>query len=214
MGIIRLDASSASVPKYWVNAPAASLHPSRSTVSRDLVAGALPVLARATGRAMSVGQRDRPVQRHPAHDLRVEEVLRLAAHLPDALVAFPPAHGRGVGAARTRNARVSVVEVVRAGRRSRCAAPSSSPYTSICSWSQAPLPTRTGRLSRQPARCGSVRSVRSCSPPTPNMICSACSAPTAEAAAVVMNAKKSSASSGQAATHRASMVKLASRTQE
>ena len=38
--------------------------------------------------------------------------------------------------------------------------------------------------------------------------------PTDEAAAVVMNAKKSSASSGQAATHSASIVKLASRTQE
>jgi Tol biopolymer transport system component len=37
-------------------------------------------------------------------------------------------------------------------------------------WFQAPLPTRTGRLPRQPARCGSVRSVRSRSPLTPNMI--------------------------------------------
>ena len=60
---------------------------------------------------------------------------------------------------------------------SRWAAPSSSPYTSICCWFQAPLPTRTGRLSRQPARCGRSRSVRSCSPPTPNMICSGWSGP-------------------------------------
>ena len=92
---------------------------------------------------------------------------------------------------------------------SRCAAPSSSPYTSICCWLQAPFPTRTGRLSRHPSRCGSSRSVRSCSPPTPNMICRPSSGPTPDAAAVAMKAKKSSASSGQAATHSASIVKLA-----
>jgi hypothetical protein len=46
------------------------------------------------------------------------------------------------------------------------------------------------------------------------MICSGVPGPTALATAVVMNAKKSLASSGQAATHRASIVKLASRTQE
>ena len=97
---------------------------------------------------------------------------------------------------------------------SRSAAPSSSPYTSTWLWSHAPLPTRTGRLPRQPSRCASSRSLRSCSPPTPNMICRPRSGPTEDAAAVVMNAKKSSASSGQAATHRASMVKLESRTQE
>ena len=39
---------------------------------------------------------------------------------------------------------------------SRCAASSSSPYTSICCWVHAPLPTRTGRLSRQPRRCGRI----------------------------------------------------------
>jgi len=48
----------------------------------------------------------------------------------------------------------------------------------------------------------------------PNMICSPVSGPTEDAAAVVMKAKKSPASSGQAATQRASIVKLASRTQE
>ena len=48
----------------------------------------------------------------------------------------------------------------------------------------------------------------------PNMICRDLPGPIAEAAAVVMNAKKSSASSGHAATQSASMVKLASRTQE
>ena len=48
----------------------------------------------------------------------------------------------------------------------------------------------------------------------PNMICSPCPGPTEDAAAVVMKAKKSAASSGQAATHSASIVKLESRTQE
>jgi len=43
----------------------------------------------------------------------------------------------------------------------------SSPYTSSWTWSHAPFPTRTGLESRQPRRCGSSRSDRSCSPPIP-----------------------------------------------
>ena len=35
-------------------------------------------------------QRDGPVERHPAHDLGVEEMARLAADLPDALVGLAP----------------------------------------------------------------------------------------------------------------------------
>jgi hypothetical protein len=46
------------------------------------------------------------------------------------------------------------------------------------------------------------------------MICSPLSGPIEDAAAVVRKAKKSAASSGHAATHRACMVKLASRTHE
>jgi hypothetical protein len=46
------------------------------------------------------------------------------------------------------------------------------------------------------------------------MTCNDMSGPIPPAPAVVMNPKKSSASSGQAATHSASIVKLASRTQE
>jgi hypothetical protein len=46
------------------------------------------------------------------------------------------------------------------------------------------------------------------------MICNGSAGPVQAAAAVVMNAKKLLASSGQAATHNAAMVKLASRTQE
>ena len=63
-----------------------------------------------------------------------------------------------------------------------CTELSSSPYTSTWRWFQAALPTRTGLLPRQPVRWDSVRSVRSRSPPTPNMICrspSSCSCRTA-----------------------------------
>ena len=75
---------------------------------------------------------------------------------------------------------------------------SSSPYTSSCVWSQAPLPTRTGRESRQPRRCGSSRSERSCSPPIPYMIWSEPSF-TRPPAQLVMKETKFSASSGQVA---------------
>ena len=47
-------------------------------------------------RAEPRGQRDRPVQRHPAHQLGVEEIARLAADLPDPLVLLLPAAGGGV----------------------------------------------------------------------------------------------------------------------
>ena len=40
--------------------------------------------------ALQLGQLRATVQRHPAHDLRRGEVLRLAAHLPDAAVGLAP----------------------------------------------------------------------------------------------------------------------------
>src|SRR6266511_999678 len=94
----------------------------------------------------------------------------------------------------------------------RWAAWSSSPYTSSWRWFHAPLPTRTGRLSRHPERWGSSRSLRSCSPPIPNMICRSEPPSICEATVPVIHEKNLFASSGQAATHRASSVKLASRT--
>ncbi len=40
--------------------------------------------------ALELGQLGAAVERHPAHDLAGREVLRLAAHLPDAAVGFAP----------------------------------------------------------------------------------------------------------------------------
>jgi hypothetical protein len=62
----------------------------------DLLADGRPV-RHPVLRAEVGGQGDRPVQGHPAHQLRVEEVPWLAADLPDALVLFPPAGSGGVG---------------------------------------------------------------------------------------------------------------------
>ncbi len=83
----------------------------------------------------------------------------------------------------------------RAARGSRWMASSSSPYTSSWVCSHAPLPTRTGVESRHPRRCGSSRSLRSCSPPIPYMICSECSSPAPPPDELVMNETKFSTSS-------------------
>ena len=56
-------------------------------------------LVDAIERVEPVGQRDRALERDPAHQLRVHEVARFAAHLPDALIAFVPPARRGVGQA-------------------------------------------------------------------------------------------------------------------
>ena len=72
-------------------------------------------------------------------------------------------------------------------------------------------PHRRG-LAASPARCGSSRSVRSRSPPMPNMICRSPSCSSDPAANAVMESKNSFASSGHAATHSASIVNDASRT--
>ncbi len=56
-------------------------------------------------------------------------------------------------------------------RRWMSTASRSMPHTSFWCWSQAPLPTRTGREFRQPVRWSSVCSVRSLRPSMPYMIC-------------------------------------------
>jgi Sodium/hydrogen exchanger family len=61
----------------------------------DLVAAGGPGFDPAGGTERP-GQRDRPVQGHPAHQLGVQEVARLAADLPDPLVLLLPAAGGGV----------------------------------------------------------------------------------------------------------------------
>ena len=60
----------------------------------DLVAGGGP-LPGSVCRAELRGQGDRPVERHPAHQLGVQEVPWLTADFPDSLVLLgPPARGR------------------------------------------------------------------------------------------------------------------------
>src|SRR5262245_18087877 len=48
--------------------------------------------------AEAVAHRDRPVEGGPAHDLRIEEVLRLATHLPDPMILLNPTLSRDVRA--------------------------------------------------------------------------------------------------------------------
>ncbi len=67
------------------------------------------------------------------------------------------------------------------------------PQTSFWCWSQAPLPTRTGRESRQPDKWSRVDSVRSLRPSMPYMICRLKSPPP-PATASSTKAKYSSAS--------------------
>ena len=62
----------------------------------DVVPGPLPALHLVLGAELS-GQRDGAVQRHPAHDLRVHEILLGAADFPDALVLAGPAVRGGIG---------------------------------------------------------------------------------------------------------------------
>ena len=73
MASIRFDASRSSLPNAWVKAPARSFQPCVQDGRPDLVAGGGPVRHPVFG-AEVAGQGDRPVQRHPAHQLRVQEV--------------------------------------------------------------------------------------------------------------------------------------------
>ncbi len=62
----------------------------------DLVLGVRPGLD-PVGSAEAVGQRRRPLERHPTHQLGVDEVARLASDLPDAVILLLPTPGGGVG---------------------------------------------------------------------------------------------------------------------
>ena len=109
----------------------------------DLVAGDLPSVD-PVERVEAVGQRDRTIERDPAHQLRVEEVAGLAPDLPDALVGSC----QRAAAMSARSARKRRVTGPRRSSwsGSRWAASRSSPYTSSWRWFKAPLPTRTGVL--------------------------------------------------------------------
>ena len=93
---MRLDASSSSEPKDWVNAPAASLQPSARMASAISSRACFQLSTRSSASSRSASV-DGPVDGDPAHELRVEEVPGLAADLPDALVLLTPARGGGVG---------------------------------------------------------------------------------------------------------------------
>ena len=124
----------------------------------DLLAAVFPVVDAIAG-VRQIGQRDGPVQGHPAHDLGVEEVLRFSPHLPDPW-SRSCHRSAAVSAQVTRKRRVSS-SMSPSCAASRCAAPSSSPYTSICCCCQAPLPTRTGDSpASRPDAAGSARSGR------------------------------------------------------
>ena len=125
MASIRLDASRSSLPNAWVKAPARSFQPALQDGRPDLVAGGRPAVHPVLGAELA-GQGDRAVQRHPAHELGVQEVARLAADLPDALVLLPPAAGGGVRG-RDQEPPGSPGRARRAGRPAAAAAPSSSP---------------------------------------------------------------------------------------
>ena len=87
-GIISAEASNTAEPKAWVCADMrdptvlfdrrADLGP-RALPAWDLVHGAEPV-----------GERDGTIERDPAHQLGVQEMLRSCAHFPDALVGSQP----------------------------------------------------------------------------------------------------------------------------
>ena len=119
--------------------------------------------------------------------------------------SFSRQRSAAVSAQVTRKRRDVVVDVAELAVR-RYAASSSSPYTSICRWFHAPFPTRTGRLSRQPRRCGRVALGQVVlTADTKHDLQRAVRA--SEGAAVAGRRRSRSASSGQAATHRAPMVR-------
>jgi hypothetical protein len=210
MHSIRLDASRLSLPKACVNAPACSLHPWSRMASRIRSRVAVQLSTRCS--APSLGARAIARSSATQHISLEYRKSRSSPRISQMPLSFSVHRLAAVSAAAARNWQVT-------GSRSaswsvsRWAALSSSPYTSSCRWVQAPLPTRTGRLSRQPARCGSSRSDRSRSPPIPNMICRSSPRRSWDAPASARKVKNLFASSGQAATHNASMVRLASRTQ-
>ena len=97
--IIRFDASSSSDPNDCVKALAVSLQPLRHDGLVDLVAARCRPLVDSMARVESIGERElRAFERDPTHQLRVHEVARLAAYLPDPLIALVPALRSRVGA--------------------------------------------------------------------------------------------------------------------
>ena len=91
------------------------------------------------------------VQRDPAHELGVQEVPRLAANLPDALVLLGPAARGGVrrGGQELLCYRVQLAEPI--DQPPLCGV-ENSPYTSSWRWVHAPFPTRTAQAVPPPGQ--------------------------------------------------------------
>jgi hypothetical protein len=174
------------------------------------IAGPPPALDMLGG-LQRVGHVDGAVQRHPAQQLGVQVVPGLAAYLPDTLVFVLPAAPGDVGRG-DQEAAGGLVEVAELVGQPVGGA---EQLTVDVELALAPgVVADSHRAAVPPAgQVGKLALVRSCSPPTPNMTCRSTPRPSGLAAAPAKKPKKRAASSGQAATHRASMVRRASRTQ-
>ena len=139
-------------------------------VGLDLVGGQLPLGGLAV-LAASCGEPRAAVDRDPAHDLRRGEVLRLAAHLPDAAVGLAPVLERLARPACSRIGQIRLVEVVArpscAGRPSRAA----RPRRRAAAGRRRRCRSAPGARPRSPARWSSSSPSSSRSPPMPYMIC-------------------------------------------
>ncbi len=62
----------------------------------DSATGIFPALG-VGAQAQALGYFERPIERHPAHDLAVGELLVFAPHLPDRCVTLLPAGGSEIG---------------------------------------------------------------------------------------------------------------------
>ena len=121
--------------------------------------------------AADLGELRGAIERDPAHQLRRDVVLRLAARLPDALVGLAPDLGRALGLRLRRSATAAAAAV----RSSACAAGSSrAPRRTRRSGAGRTRRCRSAPAGRRrsPERSSRVDSVRSRRPSMPYMICS------------------------------------------
>ena len=140
-------------------------------------------------------------------------MLRVAAHLPDALVLLPPADRRGIGAGDQEPLRVVVDVAELVGEPVRGAEQLAVHVDLLLVPGAVAHPDGTAVPPSVQVRKFPLGQVVLAADAEHDLQARR-RGPIPDAAAVAMKAKKSSASSGQAATHNASMVKLASRTHE
>ena len=85
-----------SDPNDWVKALAVSLQPLLTMACVDLVPYPTPFVD-AIVSVEAIGEHNRAFERDPTHQLRVHEVARLAAYLPDPVIGFVPVPRGRVG---------------------------------------------------------------------------------------------------------------------